>query len=74
MCYVFKMSKAKSSSARRRATNLGTTLGRERFAKISAVEGIELSAGMRARAAEFDRLGMTPAKRRRAIIEAYSKP
>jgi hypothetical protein len=49
------------------------TIGRERFAKISAVEGIELNTGMRARAAEFDRGGLTPAKRRRAIIQAYSK-
>lgn len=49
------------------------TLGRERFAKISAVEGIELRPDMRARAAEFDRLEMSPAKRRRAIIEAHSK-
>jgi hypothetical protein len=67
------MAKRKSSSGRRRPSKRGVTLGRERFAKISAVEGIEFSAGMRARAAEFDHLGMTPAKRRRAIIEAYSK-
>ena len=67
------MSKTKSPSTRRRASKRGMTLGRERFAKINAVEGIALNAAMRARAAEFDRLGMTPAKRRRAIIEAYSK-
>jgi len=62
-----------SSSSRRRRSKGAMILGRERFAKISAVEGIELTASMRARAAEFDRLGMAPAQRRRAIISAYSK-
>jgi hypothetical protein len=49
------------------------TLGRERFAKISAVEGIELTPSMRKRAAEFDRSGIAAAERRRSIIRAYSK-
>ena len=64
---------SKSPSSRRSPSKRGVTLGRERFAKISAVEGISLNAGMRARAAEFDRLRMTPAERRHAIIQAYSK-
>jgi hypothetical protein len=67
------MKKCASTSRRRRAAKGVLTLGRERFAKISAVEGIELNADMRARMAEFDRLGMTPAKRRRAIIQVYRK-
>ena len=48
-------------------------MGRERFAKISAVEGIELTPAMRTRAAEFDRRGMAAAERRRSIIRAHSK-
>ena len=49
------------------------TLGRERFAKISAVEGIELTAGMKKRAADFDRRGVSGEERRRTIIRAYRK-
>jgi hypothetical protein len=67
------MKKRTSPSRRRRTGKRAMTLGRERFAKISAVEGIEVTATMQSRAAEFDRLGMAPAKRRRAIIMAHSK-
>jgi hypothetical protein len=67
------MKKRVSTSRRRRTAKGVLTLGRERFAKISAVEGIELTADMRARAVEFDRLGIAPAKRRHAIILAYRK-
>jgi hypothetical protein len=70
---IAAMKKRASTSRRHRAAKGALTLGRERFAKISAVEGIELTVDMRARAAEFDRLGMAPAKRRHAIIRAYSK-
>lgn len=49
------------------------TLGRERFAKISAVEGIALTAEMRKRAAEFDHRGASAEERRRSIIRAHSK-
>jgi hypothetical protein len=48
-------------------------LGRERFAKISAVEGIELTAGMKKRVADFDRRGLSGEERRLAIIRAYRK-
>jgi hypothetical protein len=48
-------------------------LGAEAFAKISAVEGIKLTQEMKKRSAEFDKQGLTPAQRRRAIIKAYSK-
>jgi hypothetical protein len=50
-----------------------TILGRERFAKISAVEGIELTADMQKRAADFDRRGLSGEERRRMIIRAYRK-
>lgn len=49
------------------------TLGRERFAKISAVEGIHLTAAMHRRTAEFDRKALSAAERRRLIIRAYRK-
>lgn len=71
--YIFVMKKRPATSARSRPAKSGMTLGRERFAKISAVEGIELTASMRERAAEFDRRGTAAAERRRSIIRAYSK-
>ncbi len=49
------------------------TLGRERFAKISAVEGIELTPRMKQRGAEFDRQGLSAEERRRGIIRAHRK-
>jgi len=67
------MKKPTLESRRRRKTKPGMILGRERFAKISAVEGIELTADMRSRAADFDRRGTPPRERRRAIVRAYSK-
>jgi hypothetical protein len=48
-------------------------LGRERFALISAVEGIKPTAAMKKRAAEFERRGLSPAERRREIIKVYRK-
>jgi hypothetical protein len=48
-------------------------LGRERFAQISAVEGIKPTAAMKKRAAEFERQGLSPAERRREIIKIYRK-
>ena len=48
-------------------------LGRERFAKISAVEGIELSGTMKKRIRDSDRKGLSPEARRAAIIRAHSK-
>jgi hypothetical protein len=49
------------------------TIGRERFAQISAVEGIKPTAAMKKRAAEFERQGLSPAERRREIIKVYRK-
>jgi hypothetical protein len=67
------MKKQGFESSPRRSAKSGMTLGRDRFAKISALEGVELTASMRKRAAEFDRLGVPAAERRRAIVRAYSK-
>ena len=51
----------------------GITLGRERFARISAVEGIELSPAAKKRAKESEKLGLSGVERRRRIARAYSK-
>jgi hypothetical protein len=48
-------------------------IGRERFAQISAVEGIKPTAAMKKRAAIFEKQGLTPAERRREIIKTYRK-
>jgi hypothetical protein len=52
----------------------GEVIGRERFEKISAVEGIRLSDEMKQTFAEFDRRGLTPAQRRRAILQKFKSP
>jgi len=51
----------------------GFLLGAERFAKISAVEGIELSDEMQARAREAARLGLSSEQRLEEIKKAYRK-
>jgi hypothetical protein len=51
----------------------GFVLGRARFEKISAVEGIKKSAESRRMFEEFDRQGLTPEQRRKAIFEKYAR-
>ena len=46
-------------------------LGRERFAKISAVEGIARTRAMKEQEKEFDRQGLTVEERRRVLIRTY---
>ncbi|MGA7455084.1 MAG: hypothetical protein WBW73_28865 [Rhodoplanes sp.] len=48
-------------------------LGRVRFEKISAVEGIKTSAASKRMFAEFDRRGLSAAERRAAILQKYKK-
>jgi hypothetical protein len=60
----------KTTSKKRAAKHV---IGRERFAKISAVEGIKPSPAMSRRIAEFDQQGLSAAERRREIIKAYKK-
>ena len=62
----------KKPVAKKRST-IKIVIGRERFAKISAVEGIKPSAEMKKRMAQFDRDGLSAAKRRREIIKAHQK-
>ena len=56
-----------------RDAKLGFTLGRKGFAKISAVEGIRLSADMEQRFREFDRQGVSAVDRRKSIARAFAK-
>lgn len=49
------------------------SLGRKRFAKINAVEGITLSYTAQSEFDEDDRLGLTPEQRRARIIEKYRR-
>jgi hypothetical protein len=51
----------------------GPVIGRQRFEKISAVEGIVLTKHMIGRVREFDSRGASSEERRAAIIQAYRK-
>lgn len=51
----------------------GHTIGRAGFAKISAVEGIRLTRAMTADFREFERKGLSPEERRKAIVAKYGK-
>lgn len=64
------MSKAPRTPREPRA---GFTLGRQSFAKISAVEGIHLSADMEKRFQDFDRQGTPASERREVIARTFAK-
>lgn len=49
------------------------TLGLAGFAKISAIEGVRLSSDSRRMFEEFDRKGLNPEQRRKAIAAKHSK-
>lgn len=51
----------------------GFVLGRSRFEKISAVEGIRTSAASREMFADFDRRGLSDEERRAAISRKHLK-
>jgi hypothetical protein len=51
----------------------GFVVGRARFTKISAVEGIELTEVMEKRASEAGRKGLTAEEYRRTIVRSYRK-
>ena len=53
--------------------NKGFKIGRAGFAKISAIEGIRLTPAMDADFREFDRQGISPEERRKAIARKYGK-
>jgi hypothetical protein len=49
------------------------TVGRDKFSKISAVEGIKLSPRVAKDFGEFDRKGLTAEERRREISRKYGQ-
>jgi hypothetical protein len=51
----------------------GHTIGRARFAKISAVEGITMSASMLRRARTSAAKGLSAEETRKRIIRSYRK-
>ena len=51
----------------------GHVVGRDRFAKISAVEGITMSPAMIKRARTSAAKGLSAEETRRAIIQSYRK-
>jgi hypothetical protein len=62
-----KKSSRVSAGARR------LTVGRDVFAKISAVEGLFLSSEMKGDFTDFDRKKLSPEERRRAIVAKYAR-
>ena len=52
--------------------NHGYTIGRDAFAKISAVEGIHLTKEMRRDFQIFEQKGLSPKDRREAIAKKYT--
>lgn len=67
-CYNFKMSKAPAKRVPKTYT-----IGLRGFAKISAVEGIQLSPEMVRDLREFDRQGLSVEERRAYIARKYGK-
>jgi hypothetical protein len=51
----------------------GFVIGSARFRKISAVEGIKYSPGMKGQKAVSHLKSQTPEEKRKAIIQAYRK-
>jgi hypothetical protein len=52
----------------------GFVLGRNRFAQISAVEGIALTSEMLATLDQFDQQGLSAEQRRHAIRQRFAPP
>jgi hypothetical protein len=70
------MKKDRSAKKKTRVLNAAEStfvLGTNRFAKISAVEGLALTRAMTARIKKFDRDDTPAEERRRAIIRVYRK-
>ncbi len=65
------MKKRGSPPNRRRSAGAGTIIGRERFDKISEVEGIRPTQAMKRRQAQFDRERLSPEERIRRIIAVH---
>lgn len=66
------MSKQKKPVAKEAKAG-GFVVGRAHFAKISAVEGVQLTQVMEKRASEADRKGLTAEEYRRTIERSHRK-
>ena len=62
----------KKTSQIQKEGNRGYTIGRDAFAKISAVEGIYLTKGMHKDFQTFEQKGLSSKDRREAIFKKYS--
>jgi hypothetical protein len=65
--------KKKTKRIARSASTGRFIVGRDAFARFSEVEGIIDTEESRQMFAEFDRLGLSPAQRRKAIMQKYRK-
>ena len=64
----------KKSAARSEAKRKTLTLGLKGFEKISAVEGIRLTRGMKGTFRDLDRKEASAAERREVLTRKYGKP
>jgi hypothetical protein len=64
------MKKSKSASVKPSGKFV---IGRSRFAKISAVEGLRITAAMETEFRDFDRRGLSAQERRKIIANKYGK-
>ena len=62
---------SKEDGSTRRAGEF--SLGRKRFAKINAVEGVTLSFTAQGEFEDDDRIGLSPEQRRERIITKYRR-
>jgi hypothetical protein len=67
------MAKRKDKDIGKDAKTGRFVLGSDRFAKISEVEGIRLTAGMKKRASEAKSKGLTAEEYRQTIIRSHQK-
>lgn len=72
MCYSVIMAKQGKTVAKGNKVG-GFVLGRAHFAKICAVEGIQLTEVMERRAVEAGRKGLTAEEYRRMILRSHRK-
>ena len=56
-----------------KGNNTGYIIGRDAFAKISAVEGIHLTKEMRGDFSAFEKGNLSPQDRREAISRKYTR-
>jgi hypothetical protein len=71
-CYIPIMPKTKPSGTKARKTD-GFVIGRDSFAKISAVEGIRLTPAMKKRATDAERKGLSAEEYCQTIVRSYRK-